>query len=121
MTPFASVAMLENLALLKIALCKASAFSRTSLRWTSVTTSPTPESPPRIAFGSIFVPFLYCDWPCLVFSLAAVGARERQLVVTGSQWCVHKLAGDSQLSLSSPQSVPMVNPQRSEEHTSELQ
>src|SRR6202162_4390847 len=38
MTPFSSVAMLEKLALLKIALCKAPAFSRASLRRTSVTT-----------------------------------------------------------------------------------
>jgi hypothetical protein len=33
MTPFSSVAMLEKLALLRIAFCKAPAFNRTSLRW----------------------------------------------------------------------------------------
>src|SRR3954447_4150095 len=37
MTPFSSVAMLEKFALLKIAFCKAPAFSRTSSRRTSVT------------------------------------------------------------------------------------
>src|SRR5450631_1148256 len=37
MTPFASVAMLEKLALLKIALCRAPFFSRASWRRTSVT------------------------------------------------------------------------------------
>ena len=36
-TPFASVAMLEKLALLKIALCRAPVFSRASWRRTSVT------------------------------------------------------------------------------------
>src|ERR1700730_2473536 len=39
MTPFASVAMLEKLALLKIALCKAPAFSRASVCPTSTLTS----------------------------------------------------------------------------------
>src|ERR1039458_8531320 len=78
MTPFASVAMLEKLALLKIAFCKAPAFSRTSSRRTSVTISTATGSPSRIAVCSIFVPFLICDWRCLVFSLAAIGARERR-------------------------------------------
>src|ERR1035437_987052 len=78
MTPFASVAMLEKLALLKIALCRAPAFSRTSLRRTSVTISSATESPSRIGLCFIFVPCLNCDWPCFVFSLAAAGARERR-------------------------------------------
>jgi hypothetical protein len=39
MTPFASVAMLEKFALLKIALCKAPVFSRVSVCWTSLITS----------------------------------------------------------------------------------
>src|SRR5438128_2528383 len=42
MTPFASVAMLEKLALLKIALCKASAVSSASCRRLSVMVSTTP-------------------------------------------------------------------------------
>src|ERR1019366_4584428 len=78
MTPFASVAMLEKLALLKIALCRAPTLSSASLRRTSVTTFPVPGSPSRIALCSIFVPFLNCDWPCFVFSFSAVGARERR-------------------------------------------
>src|ERR1035438_5468126 len=39
MTPFSSVAILEKLALLKIASCKAPVFSRASSRRTSVITS----------------------------------------------------------------------------------
>ena len=44
MTPFSSVAILEKLALLKIAFCKAPVFRRASLRRTSATTSTAPEA-----------------------------------------------------------------------------
>src|SRR5208282_760063 len=44
MTPFSSVAILEKLALLNIASCKAPALSRASLRWTSVATSSVPPA-----------------------------------------------------------------------------
>src|ERR1039458_6494465 len=46
MTPFSSVAILEKLALLKIAFCRAPVFSRASSRRTSVMTStkPAPSS-----------------------------------------------------------------------------
>src|SRR5580704_3068020 len=44
MTPFSSVAMLEKLALLKIAFCKAPAFIRASLRRASVTTFSLPAA-----------------------------------------------------------------------------
>src|SRR3954471_4653253 len=43
-TPFASVAMLEKLALLKIALCRAPAVSRASCRRPSVITSTIPAA-----------------------------------------------------------------------------
>src|ERR1700730_10245036 len=49
MTPLSSVAMLEKLALLKIAFCKAPAFSRTSLRPTSVTLLSLPTAASRVA------------------------------------------------------------------------
>src|SRR5271157_2681069 len=49
MTPLSSVAMLEKLALLKIAFCKAPAFSRTSLRRTSVTTFSLPTAASEVA------------------------------------------------------------------------
>src|SRR5204862_501745 len=52
MTPFASVAMLEKLALLKIALCNAPAFSRASSRRTSVTILMAGGSP--LAAGGFF-------------------------------------------------------------------
>src|ERR1039457_6845529 len=70
MTPFSSVAILEKLALLKIAFCKAPVFSRASSRRTSATISTAAGSPSGIGVCSIFVPFLICDWPCLGFSLA---------------------------------------------------
>src|SRR5438105_10702942 len=57
MTPLSSVAILEKLALLKMAFCKAPAFSRTSLRRTSVTISTARGSPSKIAFWSIIVTF----------------------------------------------------------------
>src|SRR5512140_3023475 len=44
MTPFSSVAILEKLALLKIAFCKAPVLSRASSRRTSVTTSTVPAA-----------------------------------------------------------------------------
>src|SRR5882724_11758241 len=49
MTPFSSVAMLEKLALLKIAFCKAPVLSRAASRRTSVTASALPASPSRKA------------------------------------------------------------------------
>src|ERR1017187_2552899 len=49
MTPFSSVAILEKLALLKIAFCKAPVFSRASSRRTSVMTSTMPEASSEIA------------------------------------------------------------------------
>ena len=55
MTPFASVAMLEKLALLKIAFCKAPVFSRASSRRTSVSTS-TGVSHNDGVFGSATFP-----------------------------------------------------------------
>jgi hypothetical protein len=48
MTPFSSVAMLEKLALLKIAFCRAPVLSRASLRRTSVTTSGLPAASSRM-------------------------------------------------------------------------
>src|ERR1019366_2007208 len=48
MTPLSSVAILEKLALLKIAFCRAPALSSASLRWTSVTTSSLPAAAPRM-------------------------------------------------------------------------
>src|SRR5208282_3633218 len=48
-TPFSSVAMLEKLALLKIAFCKAPVFSRASLRRTSVATLSLPAAVPGMA------------------------------------------------------------------------
>ena len=58
MTPFSSVAMLEKLALFKIAFCSALVLSRAALRWTSVMTSPLPAVSAEIA-GS---------WCCLDIS-----------------------------------------------------
>src|SRR3989442_8849017 len=49
MTPFSSVAMLEKLALLKIAFCKAPVLSRAASRRTSVMASALPASPSRKA------------------------------------------------------------------------
>src|SRR4051812_9422537 len=57
MTPRSSVAMLEKLALLKIAACKAPALNRTSWRRTSVLTSIVPASP--LGIGSSFIICLY--------------------------------------------------------------
>src|ERR1017187_7206235 len=82
MTPFASVAMLEKLALLKIAFCKAPALSRASSRRTSVTISTAAESPSGRAVGSIFVPLLNRDWLRLLFNGAAIGARLRRPAFT---------------------------------------
>src|SRR4051812_6463490 len=53
MTPRSSVAMLEKLALLKIAACKAPALNRTSCRRTSVLTSIVPASP--LGMASSFI------------------------------------------------------------------
>src|SRR5580700_3534069 len=53
MTPFSSVAMLEKLALLKIAFCKAPAFSRASSRRISVTILMAGGSPWKT--GGIFI------------------------------------------------------------------
>src|SRR5208337_1556528 len=47
-TPFASVAILEKLALLKIALCKAPVFSKVSWRRTSVMPSAEPSAGLRL-------------------------------------------------------------------------
>src|ERR1035437_1601555 len=44
MTPFSSVAILEKLALLKVAFCRAPVFSRASSRRTSVITSTAPAA-----------------------------------------------------------------------------
>src|SRR5437016_4118213 len=53
MTPFASVAMLEKLALLKIAFCRAPAFSSTSSACLRELTSPVPsETPIRVLVTS---------------------------------------------------------------------
>src|ERR1017187_3868321 len=52
MTPFSSVAILEKLALLKIAFCKAPVFSRASSRRTSVMTSTVPAPSAEIARSS---------------------------------------------------------------------
>src|SRR5688572_13935028 len=52
-TPFSSVAMLEKLALFRIAFCRAPVLSTTSLRRTSVMTAPATESASIIAFCSI--------------------------------------------------------------------
>src|SRR5580704_17422600 len=45
MTPFSSVAMLEKLALLRIAFCRAPVLSRAAARRISVTTSTVPAAP----------------------------------------------------------------------------
>jgi hypothetical protein len=45
MTPWASMAMLEKLALLKMASCRAPVFSKVSWRRTSVTPSAVPGLP----------------------------------------------------------------------------
>src|ERR1035441_4394955 len=74
MTPFASVAMLEKLALLNIALCKAPAFSSASLRRTLVTICTAAGSLSRNAFCFIFVPVLNSDWRCPVLYWAVVSA-----------------------------------------------
>ena len=55
MTPFASVAMLEKLALLKIARCKAPALSKASCRWTSVMYSTVPAAGLRMAGSRMFL------------------------------------------------------------------
>src|SRR5687767_14609883 len=52
-TPFSSVAMLEKLALFRIAFCRAPVFSTASLRRTSVMTAPATVSASIIAFSSI--------------------------------------------------------------------
>src|ERR1035441_534692 len=58
MTPFASVAILEKLALLKIALCSAPAFSSASSRRTLVTTSTVPAASSGMA-GSWYCSDMY--------------------------------------------------------------
>src|SRR4030095_12186446 len=51
MTPLSSVAILEKLALLRIAFCKAPVFSKTSLRRTSVMTSTVPAARHSASLG----------------------------------------------------------------------
>src|SRR5450759_293530 len=51
MTPFSSVAILEKLALLRIAFCKAPVFSTASLRRTSVMTSTVPAARRSASLG----------------------------------------------------------------------
>src|ERR1017187_2460839 len=72
MTPFSSVAILEKLALLKIAFCKAPVLSRASSRRTSVMTSTVPAASSAKAaitgpFAIFSVPFrvlfLLCSYP----------------------------------------------------------
>jgi len=55
MTPFASVAILEKLALLKIALCKAPVLSKASWRRTSVMPAAVPAAGLRTAGFEIFL------------------------------------------------------------------
>src|SRR5450759_464802 len=55
MTPFASVAMLEKLALLKIAFCKAPVLSKASCRRTSVMPSAVPAAGLRMARSRMFL------------------------------------------------------------------
>src|SRR5450830_249275 len=55
MTPFASVAMLEKLALLKIAFCKAPVLSNASWRRTLVMPSAVPAAGLRMARSRIFL------------------------------------------------------------------
>src|ERR1035437_3009115 len=77
MSPFSSVAILEKLALLKIAFCKAPVFSRASSRRTSVMTSTLPAASSEKAADAITGPFVvgfsilngvsprsYLDYPC---------------------------------------------------------
>src|SRR5450755_5090741 len=52
MTPFASVAMLEKLALLKIALCRAPAFSSTSSACLGIASPVLSETPIRVLVSS---------------------------------------------------------------------
>src|SRR5450756_2243038 len=54
MTPFASVAILEKLALLKIAFCKAPVLSKASWRRTSVMPSALPAAGLRMAESRSF-------------------------------------------------------------------
>ena len=54
MTPFASVAMLEKLALLKIARCRAPAFSSTSSACLREVTSPAPSETPILVLVTSF-------------------------------------------------------------------
>src|SRR3954462_7852507 len=60
MTPFASVAILEKLALLKIAFCKAPAVSRASCRRPSVMTSAVPVTESELFLASSAVGFIVC-------------------------------------------------------------
>src|ERR1035437_1263937 len=75
MTPFSSVAILEKLALLKIALCKAPVFSNASSRRTSVMTSTMPTASPAgaaiasllamwFSLPNVVLPRGYPDNPC---------------------------------------------------------
>src|SRR5260221_439790 len=53
MTPFSSVAMIEKLALLRIAFCRAPVLSSASCRRTSAITFAVPASPSRAVSGSV--------------------------------------------------------------------
>src|ERR1041384_3960374 len=66
MTPFSSVAMVEQLALLKIAFCKAPALSRTSWRWTSVTISTAAGSRSEMIFCPVLGPRLLNSFRMLI-------------------------------------------------------
>jgi hypothetical protein len=70
--------MLEKLALLKMALCKASAFKNASRGHTPGVVFPATGSPLRKEFCSIVVPLLKQDWPFLVLRCPVGGARARQ-------------------------------------------
>src|SRR5712672_157918 len=60
MTPFSSVAMIEKVALLRIAFCNAPVFSKASLRRTSVIGSAAgPLSPRTASDGVLIVLFLF--------------------------------------------------------------
>src|ERR1019366_2872971 len=94
MTPFSSVAILEKLALLKIAFCKAPAFSRASLRWTSMTTSSVPAAagmaeswfcadmsqPPSSFLTGISIVEAHVRWGCTLQIVKNIKERNRPIL-----------------------------------------
>src|SRR6202035_229820 len=98
MTPFASVAMLEKLALLKIAFCRAPALSSTSSACLREVTSPAPsETPIRLLVTSfplaMVLPPVTCTAPlnfAACFSLVTIHtdrhSPDRYPILLSSGW-----------------------------------